>query len=145
MQDKTRFMTFIPPSKYQDLIDKVCEYYGIKSGEYNKLTRKKTYVLCRQVIMYLLHKHTNESLKMIGEIVRPDMPYDHTTVIHGQRKIKGLLDVDVDFRLEFQKIEEKVMQIEIPIFTCSMGYKPRTINPYYEHLRQRPKGFIRPY
>jgi hypothetical protein len=54
-------------------------------------SRRREYVLPRQIAMYLAKTMTDQSLPEIG---RRMGGRDHTTILHGVRKIRALLDTD---------------------------------------------------
>ena len=70
-----------------------------------KKLRFRPYVVCRQIICYLLRKHTHWSNKAIGIEMGG---YDHSTVIHSCRTVEGLMDVDIEFNEMVKKVEERV-------------------------------------
>jgi chromosomal replication initiator protein len=72
--------------------------FGISKEVILSKKRDKNTVLARQVLMYLLHKQSNISMKKIGLIIGGRK---HTTVIHGIRKIEkqATLCYDLDLKL----------------------------------------------
>jgi chromosomal replication initiator protein len=71
----------------------VAEYYKIKVSDLHSKRRSRSVARPRQVAMYLAKELTNHSLPEIGDAFGGR---DHTTVLHACRKIKELLDSDVD-------------------------------------------------
>lgn len=71
----------------------VAEYYKIKVSDLHSKRRSRSVARPRQVAMYLAKDLTNHSLPEIGESFGGR---DHTTVLHACRKIKELLEEDVD-------------------------------------------------
>jgi chromosomal replication initiator protein len=71
----------------------VAEYYKIKVSDLHAKRRSRSVARPRQVAMYLAKDLTNHSLPEIGESFGGR---DHTTVLHACRKIKELLEEDVD-------------------------------------------------
>ena len=77
----------------------VAEYYNIKISDILSKRRNRTIARPRQMAMYLAKEHTNHSLPEIGDAFGGR---DHTTVLHGCRKIaelrEGSADVAEDYR-----------------------------------------------
>ncbi len=71
-----------------ELIKRICEFYKIKQTQLKGEKRDASLVRARQIAMYILRKELNMSYVEIGNILGGR---DHTTVIHGTRKIEGLL------------------------------------------------------
>lgn len=67
----------------------VCIYTGIDSATIHSSYRKREVVFARHLIMYFCRKKTNLTLYEIGQ----HFGYDHTTTLHGCRKIAGFLDI----------------------------------------------------
>ncbi len=70
----------------QQILKAVCNYYSVKSADLKGERRTKGLVLPRQVAMYLIKDLTGTPLMTIGELLGGR---DHTTIIHGVRKIGG--------------------------------------------------------
>lgn len=68
-------------------------------------SRKREYVQCRQISMYLLWKHSKLTLKEIGEYFGGR---DHSTAIHGKDVIVDELGYDVGLRMIIKNIEEMI-------------------------------------
>jgi len=64
------------------------EYFGISMEDLCGSSRSRTLVTARQVAMYLCRELTDLSLPKIGQHFGGR---DHTTVIHGYRKIEALM------------------------------------------------------
>ena len=79
-----------PPQKISDqkIIDSVSLYYHIKASELRGQSRRADLVVARQVCMYLLRSCGGLGLVACGAVLGNR---DHTTIIHGERKIKELL------------------------------------------------------
>jgi chromosomal replication initiator protein len=67
----------------------VCRTYGVPWIDLTSSRRTADIVRQRQVIMYLARVHTTRSFPEIG---RKLGGRDHTTCLHGYRKIKKLVD-----------------------------------------------------
>jgi len=76
-----------------NIIKTVGEYYKVKVAEILSQRRSRSVARPRQVAMALAKELTNHSLPEIGDAFGGR---DHTTVLHAVRKIKELLESDVD-------------------------------------------------
>mgnify|MGYP001570879965 CR=1 FL=1 len=78
-----------PPKKRmasaKKIMEVVADFYNVTIDDLVKQSRKKEYVLPRQVAMYIIRKELETSLPMIGEIFGGR---DHTTVIHAIDKVQ---------------------------------------------------------
>ncbi|MFC3118641.1 helix-turn-helix domain-containing protein [Jhaorihella thermophila] len=70
---------------------KVAEYYNIRLSDIIGPKRLRSYARPRQVAMYLCKQLTSRSLPEIG---RRFGGRDHTTVMHGVRRIEELTQTD---------------------------------------------------
>lgn len=91
----------ITPDK---IIEIVCDHFKLAVKEVQSRSRVREFVYARNIIFYLLRKHTKMSLKSSGEL----FGRDHTTVIHGIETLNNLMYTDTDVRSEVELIEEKV-------------------------------------
>jgi len=89
----------------EKIINEVCEFYNVSKKEILSKSRKKEYVLPRQVIMYLLREELNLSLPSIGVKLGNK---DHTTVGYACEKIREKLRKDGEFIKDFQVIKERI-------------------------------------
>ncbi len=71
------------PSPNQ-ILQAVASYYGIAPGAITGKQRDKKTALTRQLAMYLLREQNHYSLAEIGKILGDR---DHTTILHGHKKI----------------------------------------------------------
>lgn len=95
-------ITVIPIEKIQAEVGK---FYNVSVNEMKGTRRVQNIVLARQVAMYLAREMTDNSLPRIG---REFGGKDHTTVIHAYEKIKGMIEIDDNLRLEIQTIKKKL-------------------------------------
>ena len=65
-------------------------------------SRKRDYVLVRQISMYLAQKYTKMPASRIGQLIGGR---DHSTVVHSCSAIEERLKVDKTFLAEFSSIE----------------------------------------
>ena len=95
-------ITVIPIEKIQTEVGK---FYNVSVNEIKSSRRVQNIVLARQVAMYLAREMTDNSLPRIG---REFGGKDHTTVMHAYEKIKGMIEIDDNLRLEIQTIKKKL-------------------------------------
>lgn len=69
----------------KDIIATLARYLGFDKDELMEHTRRHEVVQPRQIIMYLLREYADMSFPAIGRLMGGR---DHTTVIHGYKKIK---------------------------------------------------------
>jgi chromosomal replication initiator protein len=74
-----------------DIQKTVCEHYNIRIADMHSARRSRNVARPRQVAMFLCKELTQYSLPEIG---RKFGGRDHTTVMHGDRKIRELLETD---------------------------------------------------
>ncbi len=85
-----------------DILDAVCQHYGVKQKELVSKSRKQQFALPRQLAMYLVQKYTDTSASQIGRLMGKR---DHSTVLHACNKISGLITTDKTFRREVEELE----------------------------------------
>ena len=90
------------PLTVDDILEKVCGHYGISQQSVFSRSRKRDYVLVRQVSMYLAQKYTKMPASRIGQLIGGR---DHSTVIHSCSTIEQRLKVDKAFLDELNSIE----------------------------------------
>ena len=79
----------------------VAEYYKIKMTDLLSKRRSRSIARPRQVAMALSKELTNHSLPEIG---RAFGGRDHTTVLHGCRKIKELRESNADISEDYKNL-----------------------------------------
>ena len=90
------------PLTIDDIVEKVCTHYNVTTAAVNSKSRKREYVVARQVTMYLAQKYTKMPASRIGKLVGNR---DHSTVIHSCSKVEERLKVDAAFNDEINSIE----------------------------------------
>lgn len=87
------------------IIDLVCKHFNI--SEKDILSRKRTadIVVPRHIIMYLCRKYTDASLNKIASLLGKK---DHTTVLHGEKKIMEEMETDDYIKNTIQILENKI-------------------------------------
>ncbi len=79
----------------------VCLHYNVKREDFLSIRRFAAVVKARQVAMYLCKVLT---LRTLPEIGRRMGGRDHTTVLHGFRKVERLITSDLDLAAEIESI-----------------------------------------
>lgn len=87
------------------IINVVAEHFGVKPEDIMSKKRNSEFVLPRQVVMYLCRELTNISQINIGKILGKK---DHTTVIHGVKKIEAEMQNSEEFRNKIDIIIKKL-------------------------------------
>ncbi len=90
------------PLTVDDILEQVCNHYNVTSTNINSRSRKREYVIARQVSMYLCQKYTKMPASRIGMLVGKR---DHSTVVHSCNQVETRLKTDKKFFDEIQSIE----------------------------------------
>ena len=89
-----------------DYISKVVsDYFCIPVDSLAVKTRKREIVQARQIAMYFSKNLTQSSLATIGSQIGGK---DHATVLHACRTVTNLKEIDKNFRLSIDEIENKL-------------------------------------
>lgn len=89
-----------------DVIQAVCTQFGLEERELLGRGRSRNVSFPRQVSMYLMRKDADISLEEIGQSLRRD----HTTVLHGIRKIESEMSRDSTLRNDVMSIRERLLK-----------------------------------
>jgi hypothetical protein len=106
--DSNWFVVLAPGQDHlsvRDIQKAVCKYYGVKLEEMLSQRRTADIVLPRQVAMFLCKELTSRSLPELG---RRFGGRDHTTVLHGVRKIPRIAYDDASLAQDLVIIREKL-------------------------------------
>ena len=90
------------PLTIDEIMEKVCNHYGVSQQSAFGKSRKRNYVQVRQVSMYLAQKHTKMPASRIGQLIGGR---DHSTVLHSCSTIEQRLKVDKAFLEDMNSIE----------------------------------------
>ena len=93
------------PVSDSTIISEVSNYFGVPSDEIIGPRRSKSYLLPRQVTMFLLREETSLSLSAIGKILGGR---DHSTVLHGHDKVASLINSDNKLRRDVLAIRNNL-------------------------------------
>ena len=91
------------PLTVDDILEKVCNHFNVTQQNVFSRSRKREYVLVRQVSMYLAQKYTKMPASRIGQLIGNR---DHSTVIHSCSTMEKRLKIDKDFQNEMTEIEK---------------------------------------
>ena len=95
----------IRPVSPKQVVEKVAKYYDLSVKELCSKTRVTHIKTARQVAMYLLSNELNLSTNKIANEVGVK---DHTTVMHGIKKIDHDLKLNFTLRDQIEEIKEKI-------------------------------------
>lgn len=88
-----------------EIMKKVCEYYNVRMTDMVSPRRSRSIARPRQMAMYLAKKLTPRSYPEIG---RKFGGRDHTTILHGVRKIESLITTDSQIAEDAQILQRKL-------------------------------------
>lgn len=89
----------------QSIQELVATHFKIEADLLQSKSRKRNIVIARQLSMYFAKKHTNKSLKTIGDTFGGR---DHSTVIYSCKTVKDLMDTDKIFKETVDDLEKKI-------------------------------------
>ena len=95
------------PTTTKRIVDKVAKYYNLSPSELKSKSRVAHIKNSRQVAMYLLSNELHLSTTKIATEVGVK---DHSTVMHGIKKIKEDLRLDFALREQITEIREKIYE-----------------------------------
>lgn len=92
--------------KAEDVVHIVASYYNIKLSQLKGAKRDRSIAFPRQVLYYLLRSELNIPLAVIGDLLSGR---DHTTILHGVRKVAELLSTNETIREDVMRIKHKLL------------------------------------
>ena len=90
------------PLTVDEIMETVCNHCNVSPSAVGGKSRKRDFVVARQVSMYLAQKYTKMPASRIGKLVGNR---DHSTVIHSCTQVENRLKVDKEFLAEIQSLE----------------------------------------
>ena len=87
------------------IINVVAEHFNVSPADITSKKRNSEFVLPRQIVMYLCRTMTETPLAGIGKILGKK---DHTTVIHGIKKITEGVATNEELRNKVELIKKKI-------------------------------------
>ena len=104
LQDRVKFNFNRPQYNficgYNDINN--LDHFNVSPSAVGGKSRKRDFVVARQVSMYLAQKYTKMPASRIGKLVGNR---DHSTVIHSCTQVENRLKVDKEFLAEIQSLE----------------------------------------
>ena len=97
--------TKLRPTSPKRIVDKVAKYYQLSTNELKSKSRVANIKNARQVAMYLLHEELSLSTTKIATEVGVK---DHTTVMHGIKKIENDLKLNFTLREQIEELRETI-------------------------------------
>lgn len=86
------------------ILEATASYFGLGPGDLVSKSRSRPLTTARHVAMYLLRELTGLSLIRIGDLFERD----HTTVLHGVKKIEGLMPARGSTYKQVQELTRKI-------------------------------------
>lgn len=90
------------PLTVDDIVETVCHHFHVTPANVSSKSRKRDFVLARQVSMFLAQKYTMMPASRIGKLVGNR---DHSTVVHSCAQVERRLSADAAFKEELMSIE----------------------------------------
>lgn len=87
------------------VLEIVCDYFNLNQRDLTGAKRQKELVLPRHITMFLLSEELKMTVEKIGQILGKR---DHTTVMHGRDKIKGLINTDTEVQKYITEIKNRL-------------------------------------
>jgi chromosomal replication initiator protein len=87
------------------ILDAVAQVTGIPVDALTSKRRERQVAYARHLAMYLLRDLAHQSYAQIGRLLGGR---DHTTVLHGYRRIAGLLETDADVRRDIMELRAAI-------------------------------------
>lgn len=92
--------------KVSDIVAEAVAYYKIERAELISRRREHRIAHVRHVIMYLARELTPYSYPHIGRVLGGR---DHTTILHGVRKIQGILPNNKELAADLEALQARIM------------------------------------
>ncbi|MCR5655496.1 MAG: chromosomal replication initiator protein DnaA [Lachnospiraceae bacterium] len=87
------------------IIKITADHFSVSEDDIYSSKRTADIALPRQVCMYLIKKHTESNYEFIAKLLRKN---DHTTIMHGVKKIKSEIANNSDLKNKIDAIEKKL-------------------------------------
>lgn len=88
------------------IIDVVAEHFGVRPEDITSKKRNSEFVLPRQVVMYICRNEMDLSLQAIAKILGKK---DHTTILHGIKKIEEDMKTSEELANKVDIIKKKIL------------------------------------
>lgn len=90
---------------HTQIVSAICDYFNISTKELTGPKRQKGLVLPRHFAMYILSDELGMTVEKIGQVLGGR---DHTTVMHGRDKIRGLITKDREIQRIFIEVKQSL-------------------------------------
>ncbi len=125
-----------------DIATSAARHFGLRLADLRGPARHRAVVTARDVAMYLARKLTRRSLENIGAYFGGR---DHTTVLHGCRKVEGRLESDPVIRQAAEKLEKKCLGKSVNRLATAPNREPKAMQrkattPQRHHRIRATKG-----
>ncbi|MBQ7942621.1 MAG: chromosomal replication initiator protein DnaA [Lachnospiraceae bacterium] len=87
------------------ILDVVAEHFNISKEDLTSKKRNSEYVLPRQIFMYLTYQMTGTSFQAIAKMLNKK---DHTTIMHGNKKIEKDMKTNEELANKIEIIKKKI-------------------------------------
>lgn len=87
------------------IVKVVAEHFGVSQEDIISKKRNSEYVIPRQICMYMIREHTTTSLDNIAKMLNKK---DHTTILHGCKKIENEIEKNPDIKNKIEIIKKKM-------------------------------------
>lgn len=87
------------------VVQKTADFYNLKTDDILGKKRDREIVIPRQIVMFLLRNDLNLSFPKIASSLGGK---DHTTIMHGTKKIEELISSDSEFEKEILRLREYI-------------------------------------
>ena len=104
------------------ILEVVQLFYGFPEQYAQSRSRKRTYVIARQMAMYLIRRHTTLSLSYIGDMFNRD----HATALHSINQIKNYLCWDKEIKSNVKELE-RIIKFKATALNSDVDWR----NDYY--------------
>lgn len=107
VQEVLRFQSQKQKSRVnpKEVLQKTADYYELSYADIIGTKRSKEIVTPRQIAMYIMRQELDMSFPRIAKSLGGK---DHTTIIHGVKKIKALVQVDSILSADIQSIKQNI-------------------------------------
>lgn len=87
------------------IVKVVAEHFGITQEDIISKKRNSEFVIPRQICMYMIREYTTTSLESIAKMLNKK---DHTTILHGVKKIESEMNTNPDIKNKIEIIKKKM-------------------------------------
>lgn len=91
---------------FDHIVKYAYKYYGYDLSQLQSKSRNRELAFVRQIVMFLMKKLTDKSLRDIGVFIGGR---DHSTVMYALAKIGQQITVDHEFQQKIKRIEEEII------------------------------------